>query len=440
MKTIAFFIGLFIPILLSNSFSQEKYFRAIENDNLKLFYKELDKGSDINFQRKKDSLSPLMLASSLGKEEFVKILIENKANIDLNDINQNTALLYALINNHIDIASILISNGANITVKNKNGFSTLHCCCFHNNTNNKQMHDYQMKIINDIISSDVPVNDTNNVGVTPLIFACQEGDLEIVKLLFQNDADIHRKAQSGFTSLGQAAQKGHLDIVKFLLEKGADINIICQGKLTPLILSIYNKNFKTSEYLMSQNADLEYISPDGLSALKASIIVSNRNFVEIISDKIDLAIDLDTEYDNELMASSIAFSNDNSILLIMVKNEVNYKKALENKNLADSFSYDSVKSKFYISQEIDFLEKSYKCYANREKEYRKQAGIIEAKNALKVGVSLLSYGLSATLPYYYYVASPGKLEDPTLLYKIADRYKAQMAVLQGTINIEKQKY
>jgi ankyrin repeat protein len=425
--------GLFMSIQFSNSYSQDNYFKAIEKGNLELFNKELSEGMDINYQRKKDQLSPLLLASITGKTEFVKVLLEKGANLELVDNNDKTALLCAINQNHLDIAVMLMSNGAKTSVKNISGYSALHYCCKTNNTKNKDKHDIQMKIMSELISSGVSVNDVTNNGTSPFLIACENGDLEIIEFLIKKNADINKKSAIGLSPLCHAVIIGNQEVAEVLLDNGADINVKCQNECTPLILSILEKKFNVAEYLISRNADVAYITSTGFSALKASVILSNKALVEDICNIMDLTLDLDSEYDNEIVASSIAFSNDNSIFALMTEKEKNFKLASENKRLSDSLSYDTVKSKYYSSQQIRFLEESYNCYSKREKEYRKQADKISAVNALKVVAIALSPS-----PIFW-VVSPFELENTELLYKIADKYKAQMSYLKATINIEKLK-
>jgi ankyrin repeat protein len=64
-------------------------------------------------------------------------------------------------------------------------------------------------------------------GVSPLFIACQEGHLDVVRLLVENGADVNlrRANQGGRIALGKAARQGHADIVRFLLANGADHTI-----------------------------------------------------------------------------------------------------------------------------------------------------------------------------------------------------------------------
>ena len=57
-----------------------------------------------------------------------------------------------------------------------------------------------------------------------LIYACQEGQLQIVKTLVQNKGNVNAKDPYGQTSLLAAAYFGHVDICTFLLDNNADLS------------------------------------------------------------------------------------------------------------------------------------------------------------------------------------------------------------------------
>lgn len=59
----------------------------------------------------------------------------------------------------------------------------------------------------------------------PLIrWAIQEGRLNIVKYLVQNGVSVTKRYSDGFTPLDQAVGEGHKNIVDFLIKCGVDIN------------------------------------------------------------------------------------------------------------------------------------------------------------------------------------------------------------------------
>jgi len=63
-----------------------------------------------------------------------------------------------------------------------------------------------------------------SLGMTPLHWAADNGNKEVVELLLAKGADVNAKADNGNTPLHLAIHKGNKDIVKLLISRGADIN------------------------------------------------------------------------------------------------------------------------------------------------------------------------------------------------------------------------
>ena len=88
-------------------------------------------------------------------------------------------------------------------------------------------------------------------GVSDLMLASAEGDLQRSKDLVAYGANVNATSYNGSTALMYAARNNHLSIVKLLIENGADKEIENEKKSTALSLSqTYNSN-EVNEYLKS---------------------------------------------------------------------------------------------------------------------------------------------------------------------------------------------
>ncbi|TMI12470.1 ankyrin repeat domain-containing protein [Candidatus Bathyarchaeota archaeon] len=107
-----------------------------------------------------DGFTPVALATYLGQKSVTEYLIEKGANV--NAIAKNatgfTALTGAVANNHVEISKILVKRGANVN------------------------HRYEG-------------------GVSPLMEACLNGNLELVNFLLENGADPSAKTKDEKTPL-----------------------------------------------------------------------------------------------------------------------------------------------------------------------------------------------------------------------------------------------
>jgi ankyrin repeat protein len=85
-------------------------------------------------------------------------------------------------------------------------------------------------------------------GLTPLVFAAREGDLETAKVLLDAGADVNQTTEYGWSPLLVAANNRNYKLGALLLERGADPNIANKGGWTPLYLATDNRNIEGGDY------------------------------------------------------------------------------------------------------------------------------------------------------------------------------------------------
>ena len=71
-------------------------------------------------------------------------------------------------------------------------------------------------------------------GLTPLLHAVREGNIEAAVALLDGGADLEGAAGDGTTPLLMAALNGHFDLAQDLLGRGSDANVVDSRGVTPL--------------------------------------------------------------------------------------------------------------------------------------------------------------------------------------------------------------
>jgi len=95
-----------------------------------------------------------------------------------------------------------------------------------------------------------------------LLWAIQEGHLNVVKALVAAGASLKRRDDSGFSALDQAVGEGNIRIVKFLLEAGADVN----GQTvngSPLHTACAYRHSRIAKLLLDNGADPSAVDTEG---------------------------------------------------------------------------------------------------------------------------------------------------------------------------------
>jgi ankyrin repeat protein len=95
-------------------------------------------------------------------------------------------------------------------------------------------------------------------GITALIFAAREGDLESVRILLVAGADVNQTSEYGWTPLLTATQNRYYALGAFLLEQGADPNSANKGGWTPLYIATDNRNIEGGDY-PTRRPDMDHL-------------------------------------------------------------------------------------------------------------------------------------------------------------------------------------
>jgi ankyrin repeat protein len=215
----------------------------------------------------------LHCASKKGFFDLVCWLVEKRsANLDIVDLNLNSALHLAAYGGYKDIVHYLLNRGANSLLINKWGMTAEQEGVAHGKKMTdlfRAMRDRDMfeMAANGIewwfeyYFADNSPNTVNNEGATLLYIACRHGQTSLAKWLLEKGADVNVQLSGGSrsTSLHGAAYHGHVATVVLLLERGADVNIKNQYGETVFenaksnevkdVLEKYRKNLKDDKLL-----------------------------------------------------------------------------------------------------------------------------------------------------------------------------------------------
>ena len=95
-------------------------------------------------------------------------------------------------------------------------------------------------------------------GLTALVLAAREGDLESTKLLLAAGADVNQVTAYGWSPLLTATNNRHYKLGAFLIDHGADVNLANKGAWTPLYLAADNRNIEGGDYPVPK-ADMDHL-------------------------------------------------------------------------------------------------------------------------------------------------------------------------------------
>jgi ankyrin repeat protein len=95
-------------------------------------------------------------------------------------------------------------------------------------------------------------------GLTALVLAAREGDIESARTLVDARADVNQTTEYGWTPLLTAINNRNYELAAMLIERGADVNIANKGGWTPLYLATDNRNIEGGDYPVPK-PDLDHL-------------------------------------------------------------------------------------------------------------------------------------------------------------------------------------
>uniref|UniRef100_A0ABD2X9G8 Uncharacterized protein n=1 Tax=Trichogramma kaykai TaxID=54128 RepID=A0ABD2X9G8_9HYME len=258
---------------------------ALKNGFLKSSEILLRRGADPNSANKEGSTSLHLICQRVDGCKLVEILfkiandIRKPVWVDVPDKEGNTPLHLAISHRSTRTSEILLVNGANPNLANKDGCTALHLI---SNTRPYEAMRLFFQII-DKTQETVQIDARDNKGWTPLHMALHSGSKRKFQMLLRRGADPNVTNQDGQTALHFLAGRIHDDftwcffgIVGDARRRPVLIDARDTTGRTPLYLALFNANTKMAEELLWADADPNLADNEGWTPLHVICIKCNR--------------------------------------------------------------------------------------------------------------------------------------------------------------------
>ncbi len=282
--------------------NEKELFAAVGDNNLEKVQTVLA-GSwfrprvDINVQNKKGE-TPLLVAAKYDRPEIVAYLLDNGANIGATDEKGHSALWYCICNNQQknvarlidmdksaiqgdaeielltcainselpDMVGLLIQKGINPNATDKSGYTAVVFAGMlgqvetlkvleKNGADFKKTYQHDMSlphfcvhgidayrmmsVMRFLVDKKIDVLKPDGYGRTPLMFAAELGDVEVIDFLLQKGADIHQQDKNGDTAIMYAVRNNQKKAFDKLVQYGAYLTIKNKTGTSPTIITKY---------------------------------------------------------------------------------------------------------------------------------------------------------------------------------------------------------
>ena len=191
---------------------------AIFNGYVAIAIRLINAGADVNIPGH-SSETALYVATRYGHETIVQSLLATGLIDDVNRLegeNDSSSLIMAAVCGHEAITRHLLAAHADVNIADLDGNTALIQACAYG----------REVIAQELITSGAVVNAANYEGDTALIYAIKVGDDKIVKLLLVAGADINQVNSLNQSPLHIAILENYSRIVARLLMEGADDTLV----------------------------------------------------------------------------------------------------------------------------------------------------------------------------------------------------------------------
>ncbi|XP_048243905.1 serine/threonine-protein phosphatase 6 regulatory ankyrin repeat subunit A-like isoform X2 [Haliotis rufescens] len=254
---------------------QTSAMKAAEGGHYDVYHLLVSKGADLTLTDG-NNRDCLMLACVGGNISIVKHVLSMKT-CDINrrgGYRKQTPVMMALKGRHYDVYHLLVSEGADLTLTDKDNRDCLMLACEGGN----------LSIVKHVLS--MKTCDINRQGgrlkQTPVMMALKGRHYDVYHLLVSEGADLTLTDDDNRDCLMLACERGNISIVKHVLSmKTCDINR--RGgyrKQTPVMMALKGGHYDVYHLLVSEGADLTLTDEDNTDCLMLACEGVNLSIVK----------------------------------------------------------------------------------------------------------------------------------------------------------------
>jgi ankyrin repeat protein len=189
---------------------------AVRAGGAPLIERLIKAGADPNTLVTSQAETVLMKASRDGNLDAVKVLLEHGADVNVKEnFRGQTAVMWAAAEGHADIVKLLAAHGADLNLRSYDHDPTL-----------------------PKMEAGTPNAPIARGGLTALLFAARQGEIETARALLDAKADINAVDSDGNNALTLSILNTHYDLTKLLIDRGADPNIASKNGRTALYSAV----------------------------------------------------------------------------------------------------------------------------------------------------------------------------------------------------------
>ena len=184
-------------------------------------------------------ITPLLMACLNGSAVMIDALLKAGANPSLSQATGETPLMTAAKTGKLDAVTLLLGRGVDVNARETSGGQTALMWA---------LSEQHLDVARALVQHGADVRGGSASGFTPLMFAVRQGDFDAVKLLLAQGADVNTVAADGVSALHVATVRGNAALAEYLMEQGADPNADGPGYAALHWAAWKSETFMTRDY------------------------------------------------------------------------------------------------------------------------------------------------------------------------------------------------
>lgn len=239
--------------------------------------------------------------------EVARFLINHGAKVNHTAKDGNTALTLAIKLKDINMVELLMSHGANAHHIMDDGSTTLIIAVENHDINMAEIllaqgvdvnqtvwhehtalsvaaDDGDINMVRTLLNYGANTEHVNYDGVTILITAAAENKMDLAKLLLDHGANVNTVLIEEYVAINAAVLNGNIEMVKLLLCYGANVDILMADGHTPLVSAVYEKNIEMAGLLLNHGANVNHVTEEGDTILYTAVINHNSDMIKLLVD------------------------------------------------------------------------------------------------------------------------------------------------------------
>lgn len=204
--------------------------------------------------------TPLHIAVYFENHAAMRALVKLGGNVSAKNVDGTTPLILAAMKEVLYPTIYLLDCGASLDERDHFGGTALLKATKHN-TNSATL----------LLQRNADPRLVNNVGESPLYYAVQHKNPNLVQHLIDANVDVNLQTEKGRTALHMAVYKDNPFAVWQLCAAGADVHAVCMDGRTAVYVAVFLGHWDVLYALHESGANLHVVDAAGFSLLHTAV-------------------------------------------------------------------------------------------------------------------------------------------------------------------------